>query len=60
MVGVAGVGFTTIIMAVLVPVSELAQVALDVTIQVTISPFASDVLVYVVPPVPALLPFSCH
>ena len=60
MVGVAGVGFTTIVMPVLVPVSELAHVALDVTVQVTISAFTSEALVYVVPPVPTLLPFNCH
>ena len=44
----------------LVAVAGLAQVALDVRIQVTICPFVNVVEVNVVPPAPAFTPFTCH
>ena len=59
-VAAAGVGFTTMVIPVLVAVKGLAQAALDVIIQVTTSPFAKEDVVNVVPPVPAFTPFTCH
>jgi len=54
------VGFTIIVIPLDVAVAVDGHVALDVIVQVTTSPFASVVLEYVVPPVPTLLPFTCH
>ena len=61
MVTLAGsTGFTTIVIPVLVAVVGLTHVAFEVSIQVTICPFVNVDVVNVVPPAPALTPFTCH
>ena len=59
-VAAAGVGFTVMVTDELVIVAGLAQVALDVKIQVTTSPSFIVAGVNVELLVPALLPFTCH
>lgn len=54
------VGFTVIVIPVLVAVAGDAQVALLVITQVTILPLANAALVYVVLLVPTFTPFSFH
>ena len=54
------VGFTVIVIAFEVAVEVLGQVALEVKMHVTTSPFTSADVVNVVPPVPAFTPFTCH
>jgi hypothetical protein len=53
-------GFTVMVIPALVAVVGLAQVALEVSIQVTICPFVRVVVVNVGLLVPALIPFTCH
>ena len=52
-------GFTTIVTAGDVAGLPVAQSALDVRMQVTLSPLLSVVLVNITP-TPELLPFTCH
>ena len=54
------VELTTMVIELEVAVVGLAQDALDVRMQVMISPFTNVLLEYVVPPVPTLLPFFFH
>ena len=54
------VGFTVIVIPEDVAVVGTAQDELEVNIQVTTSPFANVDVVKVVPPAPALTPFTCH
>ena len=54
------VGLTVIVIALDVAVVGVAQDELEFKIQVTMSPETNVELVYVVPPVPTLLPFTCH
>jgi hypothetical protein len=54
------VGFTVIVMPVLVAVAGVAQVALLVITQVTILPLANAAFVYVVLLLPTFTPFSFH
>jgi hypothetical protein len=54
------VGFTVIVIPVLVAVAGLAQVAFDVNAQVTICPLVKVVVVYVALLVPTLVPFTFH
>lgn len=52
--------FTVMAIALELTVSGVAQFALDANSQVTISLFASALLLYVLLLVPTLLPFSFH
>ena len=52
--------FTVIVMVFEVTVAEEGQVALLVMSHVTVCPFVSVVVVNVVPPDPALTPFTFH
>jgi hypothetical protein len=53
-------GLTVMVIPALVAVVGLAQVALEVRIQVTICPFVKVVVVNVGLLVPAFTPFTCH
>jgi hypothetical protein len=53
-------GFTVMVMPALVAVVGLAQVALEVSIQVTTWPLVNVVVVNVALLVPAFTPFTCH
>jgi hypothetical protein len=57
--GVTG-GETKILTALEVTVTGEAQVAFDVIIAITTSPFTNDVVEYEEELVPTLIPFTCH
>ena len=57
--GVTGV-VTLNVITLLIAVAEEAQAALLVSIRLTASPFARDVLLYVLLLVPVFAPFSSH
>jgi hypothetical protein len=52
--------FTVIVTVLLVPIVDEGHTALLVITQVTASPFASELVVKAVPPVPAFVPFTFH
>jgi hypothetical protein len=54
------IAFLLIVIELEVAVADVAQAALDVNTQLTMSPFANAVLVNVALFVPALVPFTVH
>jgi len=59
-VGVDGIAFTVIVIALLVAGLPVTPDKFDVITQVTICPVVNVLVVYVVPPVPTFAPFTFH